>query len=82
MLAIAYRGAAIPLFWLLLAKRGNSNTAERIELLSRFIETFGKERIACLTADREFIGKEWIGYLKKENIPFRIRIRHDTQVRS
>ena len=80
VLAIAYKGAAIPVFWTFLDKRGNSNTLERIGLMYRFIQTFGKGRIDCLTADREFIGKDWIAYLQKENIPFRIRIRYNTKV--
>ncbi|MBF0290277.1 MAG: IS4 family transposase [SAR324 cluster bacterium] len=80
VLAIAYKGAAVPVFWVFLEKRGNSNTHERMGIMYRFIQTFGKERIDCLTADREFIGKEWIEYLQKEKIPFRIRIRNNTKV--
>ena len=80
VLAVAYNGVAIPLFWSFLNKRGNSNTSERKELLSRFIECFDKERVACLTADREFIGHEWVSYLKEEGISFRIRIRNNTKI--
>jgi hypothetical protein len=80
VLAVAYKGIAIPLFWSFPDKRGNSDTNERISLTYRFIRTFGKDRIGCLTADRGFIGKKWIGYLADEKIPFRIRIRKNTQV--
>jgi len=75
VLAISYKGIAFPVLWSFLPKRGNSNTLERIELLNRFIHLFGKKRIRCLTADREFIGDEWIAYLKKEQITFSIRVR-------
>ena len=75
MLAVAYKGIAIPLFWVLLDKRGNSNTRERAELLKRFFDVFGKEKIRRLTADREFIGSEWIAFLKKEEIPFCLRVK-------
>lgn len=68
MLSIAYKGIAIPLMWDLLPKRGNSNTAERIALLERFIAQFGKEKIACLLADREFVGNEWFAWLRNEGI--------------
>ena len=39
VLAVVYRGIAIPIYWKLLKKRGNSNYYERIELLSRFVTT-------------------------------------------
>ena len=53
MLSIVYKGIAIPLLWTLLAKRGNSDTQERIELIQRYIIQFGKSMIAGLLADRE-----------------------------
>jgi hypothetical protein len=86
-LAIAYKSVAIPLFWAILEKedengkfyikRGNSNTTERIEIIERFIKTFGVNRIEVLTADREFVGKEWFEYLNKKEIKFCIREKQD-----
>lgn len=64
MLAIAYRGIALPVFWSVLDKAGNSNTTERIALLKRFIAVFGVDKIAALLADREFVGKEWFAWLQ------------------
>jgi len=77
LLGIAYKGTSFPLIWIPLPKRGNSNTAERIELLDRFIRIFGVNKIKCLTADREFIGQEWFEYLLSKLILFRIRIREN-----
>ena len=77
ILGIAYRGIAFPLLWVLLPKRGNSNTRERIALLDRFILIFSIGKIQCLTADREFLGEAWFGYLLASAIPFRIRIREN-----
>ncbi len=76
---IAYKGAAFPLVWMLLPKRkgGNSNTEERIVLMQRVIALLGKERIAGLLADREFIGKEWMSWLRTQGISFRIRIKEN-----
>ena len=31
-------------------------------------------------ADREFIGEDWLGYLKDQEVPFFIRIRNNTQI--
>ena len=86
MLAVAYKGMAIPLMWKFLTKeengefigkRGNSNYRERKELMQRFIKLFGVEKIETFTADREFIGKEWFEWLNKNNIPYIIRIRNN-----
>jgi hypothetical protein len=61
-------------------KKGSSNTEERIELLNRFIAHFGTLKIDSLLAEREFIGKEWFGYLKRHHIPFHIRIKRDMKI--
>ena len=60
----------------MLEKKGNSNTDERIDLLEEFVSLFGERQIAYLTADREFLGHDWFGYLLQQPmLPFRIRIR-------
>ena len=61
-------------------KRGNSNTEERQDMLSDFIEIFGVEKIASLTADREFIGEKWFKWLKEKKIPFVIRVKSNTLI--
>jgi hypothetical protein len=77
MLSVVYKGIAIPLFWTLLTKRGNSDTPERIEIIQRFIKQFGKSMIAGLLADREFVGDNWFAWLLTEKIPFCIRIKNN-----
>ena len=74
-LGIAFKGIAIPIYWELLDKRGNSHSEERIALIQKFINRFGKSCIAGLLADREFIGQEWFDWLIKEQLPFWIRIK-------
>jgi hypothetical protein len=80
VLAIVHNGVAFPVYWSFLAKKGNSNTAERIALMEKFITTFGSAGIACLVADREFVGQHWFKYLRPQHIPFRIRVRQNFQV--
>lgn len=80
LLGLPYKGIAFPLLWMLLSKKGNSNTHERIQLLDRFINLFGVEKIKFFGADREFIGKKWFSYLLGKNVPFRIRIRENILV--
>jgi len=76
-LGVVYKGIAIPIYWELLNKQGNSDTPERIALVSKFVKRFGKACIAGLLADREFIGETWFAWLVKDNIPFWIRIKEN-----
>lgn len=75
MLGIVYKGIAIPIYWTLLDKKGNSDTEERIQLIQKFINQFGKKCIAGIFGDREFIGGDWFAWMIKENIPFWMRIK-------
>ncbi len=70
MLGISYKNVAFPLMFRMLDKRGNSNMGERIALLKDFMAWFGKDRIDCLLADREFVGKDWLGFLNQKNIRY------------
>ena len=67
-LGITYKGIAFPLLLCLLDKRGNSNWEERKDIIERFFRLFGHDCTDCLVADREFIGKEWIGWLNAPEI--------------
>ena len=80
MLGIVYKGVAFPLLFLMLDKKGNSNSKERIDLVNRYIKLFGKDTIECLVADREFIGEQWLEYLNYEKIRYYIRIRNNFKV--
>lgn len=82
MLAIVHQGIAVPIFWVLLNKRGNSNTKERIALMQRFIKVFGKDSVKSILADREFVGNEWFTWLNQQNISFYIRIKKNTKIRN
>lgn len=80
MLGISYKGVAFPLLFKMLKKRGNSNCQERIDLVTRFIDLFGKDCIDCLMADREFVGDPWIKFLNQNKIRYYIRIRNNFRI--
>ena len=80
VLSIVHQGTAFPLFWILIPKKGNSNTKERIQLIDQFLEVFGSHKIQYLTGDREFIGKEWFDYLIQHQIQFRLRIKKNMMI--
>ncbi len=79
-IGIAYRGISFPLLWISLPKCGNSNTAERKNVVDKFIAIFGVSKIKCLTADREFIGQKWFLYLLEKKIHFCIRVKDNFKV--
>lgn len=80
MLSLVYKGVAFPLLWAVLEKKGCSDTQERIALLEKYLKLFGKDSLEFVTADREFIGRDWFGYLRQQKIPFRLRIRENLKV--
>ena len=80
VLAIVHQEIAFPVYWMFLDKQGNSNTAERIAIMEKFIATFGADRIVWIMADREFVGKKWFKFLRQQKISFRIRIKQNFQV--
>ena len=79
-LGITYKGVAFPILYTLLPKFGNSNSAERIELMNKFNKVIGFDKIKFLVADREFIGKDWLEYLNQHQIKYHIRIRENFDV--
>jgi len=48
VLSVVHEGIAFPVLWLFLHKKGNANTKERMQLIDKFIEIFGVEKIDCL----------------------------------
>jgi hypothetical protein len=76
-LGIVYQGAAIPVYWLVLNKQGNSSQRERIALLQRFIARFGRRGILGVLGDREFIGDQWWRWLSDQDIPYLIRMKEN-----
>lgn len=80
ILGIAHQGMALPILWTVLDKPGNSDTAERIALLRRFLDLFGSASIKALLADREFVGEEWLEWLQAEHIPFYLRLKRNTLI--
>ena len=82
MLGVSYKNVAFPLMFKMLDKRGNSDTEERIDLVKKYIEWFGKESIDCLLADREFVGDKWMAFLNEYNVRYYVRIRNNFKIYS
>jgi hypothetical protein len=80
MLSLVYKGVAFPLLWTVLEKKGCCDTAQRIEVVEKYLKLFGAHTLSFVTADREFIGRDWFGYLRRKKIPFRLRVRENLKV--
>jgi hypothetical protein len=80
VLGIVHEGLAFPLLFKMMPKFGNSNCKERTEIMDKFNDLFGFEKIDYLVADREFIGKNWLDYLNRNQIKYHIRIRENFKV--
>lgn len=74
---------AIPIVWKVLpqsTKRGNSNTTQRIKMLTKVLGLMRAEEIRVLTMDREFGGARWLRWLDDQGIGFIVRIKRNTLV--
>ncbi len=63
--AIVTRRFRVPLMWVLPDHQGNSSPAQRVELMRRCLRLVGACSIEALLADREFIGAEWVDFLRE-----------------
>jgi hypothetical protein len=82
LLGAAYKGLAFPLLWVLLDKKGNSDTTERLALLDALLTLVEAKRIEAVVADREFTGKTWFQGLKVRELIFVMRVRNNTLIGS
>lgn len=66
---------AVPIhFEMLDNKSGNSGSSDRIALFKSLIGILGADRIEFVVMDREFIGNEWLSWLKKQGIGCCVRV--------
>ena len=80
VLAVIWRGVAIPLLFEFLDHSGNSNAATRLLTLEDALEILHCQDIFTLYGDREFIGQDWVDGLIDRGIPVTIRLRHTTSI--
>lgn len=74
---------AIPVVWKVLpqsTKKGNSNGAQRKELMQNLLDVIDVEDIHVLLMDREFLGKRWLSWLDKIGVGFVLRVRRNTVI--
>lgn len=80
VLSVSYENLSLPLFWTVIDEKGCSDDTERKAILEKFIDEFGEESIRFVTADREFCSKEWLSFLSRKKISYRLRIKANYQI--
>lgn len=70
----------IPLLWIPLDKNGSSSQLERIQLMKQFQQLWPAKAHFVLLADREFVGRDWINWLRKKGFGLVIRLRKDDYI--
>jgi hypothetical protein len=80
VLSVAGGNISLPLFWTVLEEKGCSDNAERKAIVEQLIAEFGADGIGFVTADREFASKEWLDFLVKRRISFRLRIKANARI--
>jgi hypothetical protein len=73
-LSVLYKGVAVPIYWIELAKLGISSQKQRKVLLQSVLKIAGLAG-KVLLADREYIGSDWFKVLTENGLDFVIRLR-------
>ena len=76
-------GVGLPIAWRVLpksTKRGNSRRGHRIALMQEVLSILPCADIRALTMDREFVGGQWLSWLRLMEVPFVVRVKSNTMV--
>ncbi|BDP41638.1 IS4 family transposase [Deinococcus aetherius] len=78
VLAVVWRGVAVPLLFELLPHGGSSDQLTRQTLLDDALTLLTAQQVEVLIADREFIGHDWLDDLLTRGVHCCIRLRNNT----
>ena len=67
----------MPLLWTILEKAGCLSTAERSDLMQRFLTAFPGQKVASFASDREFIDNDRKGWLHDNGVLYVLRLRDE-----
>ena len=80
VLAVSYEKIAMPLIFKIIPYKGSCTADDQVELIQKFIDKFGIERIEAVTGDREFDNEKLISFLNAKNISYALRVRKTNRV--
>lgn len=83
LLVVGYlhHGVVVPLAWRALGKAGSSHQDERIALFEALFARLPVERVEVVLGDREFIGKDFLGWLDARRVGFVVRIKKNAWIK-
>jgi hypothetical protein len=80
MASAIYQKRALPIFWILLSKKGASNLREQKIVLRPVIKLFKSYQIV-IVGDREFHSVELAEWVDRQGVKFVLRQKKDTSFR-
>ena len=84
VIGLSFRGYLIPLVWVDIGHRGNSDVATRLALLDRLAAWWPQNEVPLksfpLVADREFGGEYWLLKIAERGFAFVVRIKSNRQL--
>ena len=83
VVTVILNGVGLPIAWKTLpksTKRGNSRCCHRIALMKQVLSILPASGIRALTMDREFVGKQWLGWLSLMEVPYIVRVKANTRI--
>ena len=79
LLSTVWKGFSLPLVWTVLSTGGNSTQTQRITLLERVQGVLPAGDTLGMLGDREFIGRDWFVFLRKQGVEVCIRLKKDAR---
>ncbi|HRI60321.1 MAG TPA: transposase [Saprospiraceae bacterium] len=84
VIGLSFRGYLVPLVWVDIGHRGNSDVETRLALLDRLAAWWPRSEVPLksfpLVADREFGGEYWLLQIAKRGFAFVVRLKSNRQV--
>lgn len=84
VIGLSFRGYLIPLVWVDIGHRGNSDVETRLALLDRLAAWWPAAEVPLktfpLVADREFAGEYWLLQIAKRGFSFVVRLKSNRQL--
>ena len=83
VVTVVLNGVGLPIAWRMLpkkTKRGNSRCTHRCALMKEVLAILPVGNIRALTMDREFVGGQWLAWLRKMAVPYVVRVKANSLV--
>ena len=80
MVSVIWKKRALPIYWLLLSKKGSSNFYEQVATIRPIIRLLNNYKLVII-GDREYRSTAFALWLAKKNIDFVLRLNKNTKIK-